>query len=165
MKRQQALERLERIIEQDLPTLERNAIIPQDSGYLAFGRYHIQEIDDVYEVTKYSNVCGHFTSLRGAISWCIADKYNQHRLRWDIHRLEKHKLMVQSDFKTRSALARRSKKPHDGLDAKPETRQYQLAQIDFQLDKCINQAKYWQIRGFNNETQRTGRTPSHRTNR
>ena len=165
MKRQQAIERLHSILEQDLSTIEKNVIVPDGSGYMAFGRYHIQSLDGVYEVTKYQLVCGHFTSLRGAISWCIADKYNQHRLRSDIHRLEKQKLMLQSDFKVRSALAKRSKNSHDGIDAKLETRQYQLAQIEFQLDKCINQAKYWQIRGFNNETQRTGRTPSHRTNR
>ena len=165
MKRQQAIERLHSILEQDLSAIEKNVIVPDGSGYMAFGRYHIQPLDGVYEVTKYQLVRGHFTSLRGAISWCIADKYNQHRLRSDIHRLETHKLMVQSDFKVRSALAKRNKKPHDGMDAKLETRQHQLAQIEFQLDKCINLAKYWQIRGFNNETQRTGRTASHRTNR
>lgn len=165
MKRQQAIERLHRLIEQDLTTIEKNVIVPVDGGYSAFGRYFIQSVDDIYEVSKYNSVRGYFTSLRGAISWCIADKYHQHRLREDLHRLEAHKLMIQSDFRVRSALAKRAKKPHDGLDAKLETRQYQLSQIDFQLDKCINQAKYWQIRGFNNETQRTGRTPSYRTNR
>ena len=34
--------------------------------------------------------------------------------------------------------------------------------IQKQLDKCVNQAKYWQQKGFNNETARLGIKPSDR---
>jgi hypothetical protein len=53
----------------------------------------------------------------------------------------------------------------EAVHSKIDSRKYRLRCIAEQLDKCINLAKYWQIRGFNNETARTGRTPPHRTNR
>jgi hypothetical protein len=48
---------------------------------------------------------------------------------------------------------------------KVEHRREQLARVSDQLTKCVNLAKYWQIRGFNNETARTGRSASQRTSR
>jgi len=37
--------------------------------------------------------------------------------------------------------------------------------VDAELEKCLNSAKYIQIRGFTNETARTGRTVANKTNR
>jgi hypothetical protein len=37
--------------------------------------------------------------------------------------------------------------------------------VDERLTKCVNVAKYWQLRGFNNETARAGRSASHRPHR
>ena len=161
MKRQQAIQRLEQIIEQDLCDLEKTIILADGKRYLVFGKYRIEPEGDIWIVIKNTLKVGEFGEVRSAMSWCIADKYHQHGLRENISRLEKHRLMLKSDIKVRSGLKINS----EAVAMKIETRRYRLQQIDFQLDKCINQAKYWQIRGFNNETQRTGRTASHRTNR
>ena len=163
MKRQQALKRLEEILEQDLNDLEKTIILADGKRYLVFGCYRIEPTDfaDVWVVLKHQQEIGEFSEVRSALSWCIADKYNQYHLRENISRLEKHKLLLKADLKVRSGL----KSGSDAVATKINTRRYRLQQIDFQLDKCINLAKYWQIRGFNNETQRIGRTTSHRTNR
>jgi hypothetical protein len=41
----------------------------------------------------------------------------------------------------------------DILSVKISNQQRQYQAIDTELSKCINLAKYWQYRGFNNETQ------------
>ena len=161
MKRQQAIRRLEEIIERDLNDLEKNVIVADGKRYLVFGRYEIEPANGAWTVIKYRTLVGEFSSVRSAMSWCIADKYNQHSLRENIRRIDSHKLLLEADIRARSAIKASGEARHVKID----TRRYRLQQLDFQLDKCINLAKYWQIRGFNNETQRTGRTPSHRTNR
>ena len=163
MKRQQALKRLEEILEQDLNDLEKTIILADGNRYLVFGRYSIEPSDynGIWIVLKNKQEVGEFSEVRSALSWCIADKYHQYQLRENISRLEKHKLLLKADLKVRSGI----KMDSDAVFAKINTRRYRLQQIDFQLDKCINLAKYWQIRGFNNETQRTWRTASYRTNR
>jgi signal recognition particle GTPase len=105
--------------------------------------------------------------LPTALSWCIADKYQQHHLSTDIMRLEQQKLLLTADIRTRSTLnARiRSQDLRESVEAKIATRRARLQIVDERLTKCVNLAKYWQQRGFNNETARTGRTPSHRSSR
>jgi hypothetical protein len=102
-----------------------------------------------------------------ALSWCIADKYQQHNLSTNIMRLEQQKLLLTADIRTRSTLNTRirSQDLRESVEAKLATRRSRLQQVDERLTKCVNLAKYWQQRGFNNETARTGRTPSHRSSR
>ena len=161
MKRQQAIRRLEEIIERDLNDLEKNVIVTDGNRYLVFGRYEIEPLNGAWTVVKYRTPVGEFSSVRSAMSWCIADKYNQHSLRENIRRIDRHKLLLEADIRVRSGIKASGEARHVKID----TRRHRLQQLDFQLDKCINLAKYWQIRGFNNETQRTGRTASYRTNR
>jgi hypothetical protein len=69
-----------------------------------------------------------------------------------------------NDLAVRTALAERMR-DRTFVEAKIDTKRCRLQQLDFRLDKCVNLAKYWQTQGFNNETVRTGRTPSKRTSR
>jgi hypothetical protein len=165
--KQQAVQRLEKLLEQDLENLKNTAIIKDGSKFYAFDRYVIEPESRQYRVTKYSCDVGLFDSLRSATSWCIADKYNQIQLCMDLKRLDHHKFLLGSDIAAREALGRRTQDPirREIVDAKLATKKTQLRAISEQLDKCVNLAKYWQIRGFNNETARTGRTASNRTSR
>jgi hypothetical protein len=167
MKRQQALARLQQVLEPELRVLEKNIIIADGAGVLAFKHYSIQPQQDLYVVTKYGNFIGEFSSPQTALSWCIADKFGQHTLGNDIYRLETHKLMLQADLRTRTVMAARIRNIdlRENVDAKLATRKHRLEHINERLTKCVNLAKYWQQRGFNNETARTGRTPSHRSSR
>lgn len=168
MKKQQAINKLLNLVKDDIPQLEKNSIIPQDSGYLAFGKYHISPpVDGIVTVHKQTQLCGEFNNVKTALSWCIADKFRQFKLADQILQLEKQIIMVVADLHVRSTLASRFKTPgqRSATEPKLSARRYRLTQLNHHLDKCVNLAKYWQIRGFNNETARTGRQASYRTNR
>jgi hypothetical protein len=108
-----------------------------------------------------------FSSVKTALSWCVSDKYSQRRLRDEIERLDAKKMLLQADLAVRSAsLGKGTKRELRAIaEDKINERKYRLKRLDLQLAKCINLAKYWQLRGFNNETSRTGQQPSHRTSR
>ncbi len=165
--KQQAMQRLEKLLAQDIEHLKDTAIFKDGKRFHAFDRYMIEPESDQYRVTKYSSDMGLFASLRSATSWCIADKYNQIKLGMELKRLDQHKALLSNDITARETLNRKSQDPirREIVDAKLSTKKIQLRAITEQLDKCVNLAKYWQIRGFNNETARTGRTASNRTSR
>lgn len=163
---QRAFHRLHEIVAQDLAALAPNTIMPDGQGYLAFEIYSIQPEQDLWRVTKRGDPQGVMTSVRSAVSWCVADKYAQHRLSTDILQLDQHKQQLENDIQIRATLAKqRLSISTDAIAAKIASRRWRLQQIDERLAKCVNVAKYWQLRGFNNETARAGRTASHRTHR
>ena len=157
--------KLDILINDEYQKLEKIAIYPVDGGYSVFKDYVILDTDGQISLNKNNQNRGEFSSIKTALSWCIADKYGQTTLREEIEKLEQKRFLLAADLDTRSKLAKKITRNSTciGINAKLETRKYKLAQLDFQLDKCSNLAKYWQIRGFINETARPGRTPSHRT--
>lgn len=169
IKSQKFLKRLQQLAEEEFPSLQQNILISTgNNSYEAFGNYLIESrAPGAFLVSKNSVPQGEFTSTRSALSWCIADKYNQMSLRDEILILEKKKIQLSADLHVRSALVTKFKdySMRSTADVKLSARRDRLSQINFQLDKCVNLAKYWQIRGFNNETARPGRTPTYRTNR
>jgi hypothetical protein len=167
MKKHQALKKLENIVAQDLPELERNIIIRDGNDVVAFGHYKIQPRNGIFCVTRWTDQVGEFTSSRLALSWCIADRYQKYTLANDIMRLSRQQNLLSSDLRVRSALSKKIQQPHwrENVELKIQRKRQRLQHIEIQLDKCVNLAKYWQLRGFNNETARTGRTASPRTSR
>ena len=167
MNPQKAFHRLHDMIAQDLAALAPNTIIPEGRGYLAFEIYSIQPDRGLWRVSKRGDLQSIMTSVKSAVSWCVADKYHQHRLSTDIQDLDQQKLHLESDLQVREHMARKSRlgTSIDAVEAKLSNRRWRLAQIDERLAKCVNVAKYWQLRGFNNETARAGRTTPHRTHR
>ena len=166
---QKVLNRLQRLAEEEFPSLQQNILIPVENNcYEVFGNYLIKPTDTSgFVVNKDSMQCGEFSSTRSALSWCIADKCNQLSLRDQILVLDSRKIMLAADLFVRSTLVARFKNytTRSAADSKVSARRDRLSQVNIQLDKCVNLAKYWQIRGFNNETARPGRTPTNRTNR
>ena len=53
----------------------------------------------------------------------------------------------------------------DSIGTKLETKIIRKKQVENELAKCVNWAKYCQQRGFNNETARTGRNQPNKTSR
>ena len=167
MKRQDYLQRLQQVIEPELMHMLSNAILPDGTGYLAFGRYHLSRDNSTWTVAQTGRDARRFSSARSALGWCIADKYQQHHIKQQITNLDGERIMLTADIDVRAGLQQRmrSQDLRSTVDTKLHSRRYRLRQVETRLDKCINLAKYWQIRGFNNETARTGRTPSHRSSR
>jgi hypothetical protein len=65
------------------------------------------------------------------------------------------------------AVANKSKKPEfrESIDTKLETKVIRRKELENELTKYINLAKYLQQKGFDNETARSGRATKNQTSR
>lgn len=166
-KHDRSMQKMQEVLEPELMSLAPNTILRDGDSYLVFGQYTMQREAQHWIVAQSRKDPRQFGSARTALSWCIAEKYQQHHVSAEIVRLDSEKSLLTADISTRSYLRQRMKNSNlrEAVDAKLDARRLRLHGVQTSLDKYVSMAKYWQIRGFNNETARTGRTPSHKTNR
>lgn len=153
-------QKLERWAKKEIRSNLHNMIINDDQGgYIAFGKYYIAPNRTSYEVRRYSDIAGKFGSKRSAISWCVADNLEQLNLAREILVLDSKKQLVGADLNVRQALAHRSRNAdfQETVTNKLQRKLDTYQGISAELEKCINLAKYLQLRGFSNETARTSR--------
>ena len=126
-------------------------------GMLAFGRYEIQPGDQEFVVTRDRETLARFTTRRVALSWCVADNKRIWDLRQRIEMLDQRRRRLNQDIDARKrAQSRASDWFRRSLaQDKLQNRHYQLANTNFELEKCLARAKYLQLRGSQNETART----------
>jgi hypothetical protein len=159
---------LEAWVRSELRTVMPNFIWRNDHGeYELFGRYRIVSNRPGYTVYCAANPVGEFSSTRTAVSWCVADKYRDYNLARDILRTDNRLSAVTNDVFVRMGVASRSKRPEfrESIDTKLETKIIHRKELEQQLTKYVNSAKYLQQRGFDNETARSGRATKNQTNR
>ena len=151
-------QKLESFAERSAHVLD-NSIIPLDSGYLVFAKYNLQPNGNFYNVYLYDDLVATFSSKRTAISWCIAERYRQHQLSFDIRVLDAKKSQLSADIYARQQMSNRSKREQfaEIVETKLEPKIRYLNTIKAELEKCVNSAKYLQLRGFSNETARHSR--------
>jgi hypothetical protein len=158
----------ERMFRTEFREVVNNLIFQNDSGeYEAFGKYRIVPQRPGYRVYCHATDVGHFNSTRTALSWCIADKFQQYNLARDLLTLDNKLESLTTDIQMRAAIAERSTKWEfrDPVGTKLESKIIRKKIVENQLAKCVNSAKYCQQRGFNNETVRTGRNTSNKASR
>ena len=159
-------QKLAALAEQELPKLLNHVIIADGEKYRVFGSYVLRQTAQGYAVAYKDDPVGTFTSTRSAVAWCIADKNRQYNLANEIQHLDFTLLRLRNDIEVRGGQARKSYGNFwETVSAKAAHRKEQSQQIENELTKCINSAKYWQLRGSNNETARTGRNTPYKTNR
>jgi hypothetical protein len=149
------------ILRDEFGTLTNNLIWKNDNGnYEVFDHYLIVIEKEGYRVYCSATDVGLFNSTKSALSWCIADKYKHFNLARDILTLDNKLSSLINDITIRANLADRSKNPvfRETIEIKLETKIIHKKQVEQELTKCVNYAKYCQQRGFNNETIRTGRS-------
>lgn len=154
---------IERVFRREFRGLAEQAIFQNERGeYEVFGRYLICPESHGYRVFCSATDMGVFTSTRTAMSWCIADKHQSYALARDLHRLDQKLGHIANDIAVRAAVGDRSSNPQfrEDIEIKLESKIILKKQLELQLTKCVNQAKYYQQRGSNNETARTGRKPN-----
>lgn len=159
---------LEAWVRSELRTVMPNFIWRNDSGdYELFGRYRIVSNRPGYTVYCAANSVGEFSSTRTAVSWCVADKYRNYNLARDILNTDSRLTAVTNDVFVRMGVASRSKRPEfkESIDTKLETKIIRRKELEQQLSKYVNLAKYLQQRGFDNETARSGRATKNQTSR
>lgn len=150
---------LENIVTQQLAANE-NTLFRNGDEITAFGDYKIIKHDQHFQIFKKQEHIIDTAYIKTALSWCVADKFNLYQLKRDLIQhdisVSKHandiifykhiiKRSVDSNHKT-TVLARLSNTIGEINSAK------------IRLNKCINSAKYWQQKGFENETSRLGNT-------
>lgn len=155
------------MLAEDMEQARKNSIFETEDGYLVFDEYSVSKNKQAVTVRPRNKNPIEFTALRYAVSWCVADKYRQYNLADEILQYDLQRKGLQNDIRTSTLLLSKIKSYDikDVVEAKRSNKQAVLLSITDRLDKCVNVAKYWQIRGFNNEIARTRRTSPDRTNR
>ena len=159
---------LEAWVRSELQSIMPNFIWRNDAGeYELFGKYRIVPTHPGYTVYCHANSAGEFSSTKTAVSWCVADKYKNYNLAREIHNTDSRLAAVSNDVFVRAGVANRSKRAdfRESIDIKLETKIIRKKELENQLTKCVNLAKYLQQRGFDNETARSGRATKNQTNR
>ena len=158
----------DRLFKQEFRDLIPNTIFEIDTGiYQVFGKYQIIAQKNECQVYCHATDVGVFSNKRSALSWCIADKYKDYTLARKLLEIDQKLRYLNNDIGMRAALADRSKNSafREEVGTKLETKIIHKKQLEIQLAKCVNWAKYYQQRGFNNEIARTGRGQSNKTSR
>jgi outer membrane murein-binding lipoprotein Lpp len=147
--------KLERWAENEMKRNLKHMIVDSEYGaYVAFGQYFLEPQAHGYSVRTQRGPVHTFGNKRTAISWCVADKYHQYNLANNIQKLDSKCQQLTSDIHCRRAQAQqgRTEDFYETVNTKLQPKQDLLNSVTVELDKCINLAKYLQLRGFNNET-------------
>ena len=158
----------ERMFRQEFKDITPNLIWQNESGeYEVFGRYRIVPQRPGYQVFCSESEVGIFNSTKSALSWCIADKNSAYNTARELLTVDNKLAALAQDINTRAAVGDRSNNPalREIILTKLESKIIHKKLLENQLTKCVNWAKYIQQRGFDNETQRTGRSQPNKTSR
>jgi len=161
-------QKLEQFAEREIKRMLHTMIVDDDDGgYIIFGRYHIVPDNGKYQIFSLSeDLIGTFSNKRIAMSWCVADKFNQLNLAQNIKYLDIKRQILSNDIYCSQKLAERSKHENTyeiiNMKLQPKIERYTL--LNNELEKCVNSAKYLQLRGFSNETARTSGAQASKTN-
>lgn len=149
--------RIEQWLTREVMACLSDSILPVADGTLVFGRYLLIKDRHGVKVVEQDDEKLCLSGMRSALSWCLADKHNDLSLALEIQRLDSTCVMLSRDIAVRQGLYDKSKDPvyRQRVELKLITKRSHLALLRQQLEKCINKAKYIQLRGFQNETART----------
>lgn len=160
-------QKLEKFADREIKNLQDKLIVPDGrGGYTAFGKYHIvpQKEHVVVQVKDHETL--KFANKRTAMSWCVADKLQKYELARNILILDNKRQSLAADIHCRQQIANssRSQDFYESVNTKIQRKIDYINMLESELEKCLNSAKYWQLKGFANETARTGRTSAIKTN-
>ena len=158
----------ERLFRREIQDLTPNAIWQNDNGvYEVFGKYKIIPEKSGYRVFCSATEVGKFSSTRSALSWCIADKHKAFDTARELLQIDNKLAYLTNDIATRAGIGDRSQNPvlKETILTKLESKIIHKKYLENQLTKCVRWAKYVQQRGFEDETQRIGRSQPNKTSR
>ena len=150
-------QKLERWAEREIQrNLDKMILSDEQGGYVAFGKYLIEPQDTGYSVSTWDRTVHCFANKRTALSYCIADKINHINLANQILNLDRKQQILANDINSRTTAGNRGRSEdfYEIVNTKIQPKIARHEMVKAELEKCINSAKYIQIRGFNNETAR-----------
>ena len=139
------------LFHQEFRDIMPNTIWQNDDGeYEVFGHYRIQPTRPGYRVMCSATDVGVFSSTRTALSWCIADKHKAYNTARELLLTDNKLTALTQDITVRAKIGDRSQNPvlRETILTKLESKIIQKKQLENQLTKCVNWAKYIQQRGF-----------------
>lgn len=151
-------QKLEQFAEREFVRCLDTAIIQDPSGgYMAFGAYYLApRADGVHVWTMSDDHVGCFSTKRSALAWCAANKQNSLNLAIRIKNLDvkKQALINQLTYYRHLVHKLSTNSFRDTVESKLSALEAQYHGVVRELEKCLNSAKYLQIKGFQNETAR-----------
>lgn len=144
-------QKLERFAERELKRVYTELIIDDEhGGYVAFGRYHLRPESAGFSVYHSDDLVSTFSSKRTAMSWCVADNAKQYSLARNIQILDNKQQSLAADIHCRRSQAQRSTKSQfaETVMTKLSIKIQRYNNIQSELEKCVNSAKYLQLKGF-----------------
>lgn len=160
-----AEQKLDTFAEKEFRKIMPNLIIETEPGHhLIFGTYLLNKISQGVELRRYNgDFIATFGSQRSAISYCVADKFQKYNLARKIQNLDTKHTILANDIACRRALAESSRRAEfrELVQTKIGPTLAQHRAVSSELEKCINLAKYLQVKGFQNETARVFSSQAH----
>jgi len=151
--------RLEALLEKEFKKNSANTIVSDETGtnFLVFGKYEITQTPEGFVVSDWHSAIHCFSTKRIALSWCIADKYQRYNLSNNIVILDRRQQVLKTDIycSRKTAEVSGHESFYEIVNTKMQPKIDMLESVTTELEKCVNSAKYLQIRGFHNETART----------
>lgn len=158
-------QKLDIFAEKEFRKIMPNLIIETEAGqHLVFGTYLINKRFQGIELHNYNgDFIASFGSRRAAISYCVADKFQKYNLARKIQNLDAKHTILTNDIACRRALAESSRKAEfrELVQTKMGPKLAHRRAVANELEKCINLAKYLQVKGFQNETARVFSNQAH----
>ena len=153
--------------QRELQELEADVILKNGSKYQVFGKYTVTPDSGKFLVHCQGIDVGQFETTRSALSYCIADNRNNLNLARQILDLDQKLQYNKIAIAQRRAFGEKTQNfdLKELSKVKIQHRQQQQHWLRSELEKCIKMAKYLHHKGFSNETERTGRTASHKVYR
>jgi len=151
-------QKLEQWAEREVKRNIDSIILDDGNGCIVvFGRYYIEPTGTRFRVSTWDREIHCFSSKKTAMSWCTADNQQQYNLSNRILVLDRKKQTLAADIYCRRTLGERGRHEsfYEIVNMKIQPKIDLYNSVDAELEKCVNRAKYLQIRGFNNETART----------
>jgi len=152
----QVAQRLQELVDRHLFN-NPNTILKNKDSIRAFGIYTIRSTDGYYTVYRNRVLQTHLFAAKSALAWCVADKYLLKSLKQRIKNLDHDLGYRKNEIEImKSAIASVSSDRKYIIEDKLQTSIMRAQRARNQLNKCLNSAKYYQLKGFENETSRLG---------
>ena len=143
-----------------LQSLSANIIVKVKDDYIVFSRYRISPTKHgYYEVFRNGTLVQEFTNSRNALAWCILEKNARIEDANDLLGQDKRIGWLELDIDRQTQIMNTTQdNDRRALMATKVTNNIHVrGDIKIKLQEQIELAKYYQQKGFDNETKRTSK--------
>jgi hypothetical protein len=139
----------------ELERVRQNLIFRHGNTIYLFGRYRISHHDGIFRVECNTQDSREFASVRSAMSYCVFSNRHMIQQAERLHQLDERSRVLEQSISTRQRLLTDSRSSADRavIQSKMDHRRQEKYTVDQQLEKCLLQAKYIQLRGFYHDTK------------